>query len=430
MAGALEDSGVECHIRDYPALDGTWEDLRSDLTELRPDALLISITTPTLAGDLNAAAIAKEIDPEIRTISKGAHFFHQDIETLSKHPELDLVMRGEYEGTVVELAQEKPLPEIPGITYQGPEGPVRTANRAFTQNLDSLPFPARHLVDNSAYFRPDTGDPQATIITCRGCPYPCVFCLAGDVAGKKVRLRSPENVLAEIRQCVERHDIRDFLFRSDLFTANRKWVLDLCKAIIESGLDISWSCNSRVDTIDEDMLRTMKSAGCWLIAFGVESGSADLLKRMKKGTDLPAAESAIHACRSIGIKTSVYFVIGLPWETRQTFEESVQFAKDLNPDFLEVFYAYPFYGTEFYRVAVEEGLLRDGEIPLQGYNHPSCPSIYLSLEQLEGMRTEFLRSFYLRPKFVIRTLLGTRSPKVLKNYVKYGCRQLRDFFHA
>jgi len=430
MAGALEKTGVECRIRDYPAQEGDWDNLRTDLIEFSPDTIILSITTPTLAGDLDAAGIAKEIDPRIQTISKGAHFFHQDMETLSKYPELDVVIRGEYEETICELAEERPWSEIAGITYRDSRGPVRTPARPFIADLDSLPFPARHLVDNSLYFRPDTGEPQATIITCRGCPYPCVFCLAGEVAGKKVRTRSPENVLAEIRECVERHGIRSFLFRSDLFTANRKWVMALCQAILDSGLDISWSCNSRVDTVDEEILKTMKSAGCWLIAFGVESGSPELLEKMKKGTDLEAAEKAVELCRTTSVKTSVYFVIGLPWETRRTFEESVTFAKHLNPDFLEVFYAYPFYGTEFYRIAVEEGLLQEGETPVEGYNHPSLPSIHLSMQELAGMRTEFLRSFYLRPTFITRTLLRAGSPKVLKNYARYGWRQLLDFLRT
>ena len=364
LAGALKKEGAICEIRDYPAHDSVWDNLRHDIKKLVPNALIISITTPTLEDDLIAARIAKEIDPGIVTISKGAHFTHFDVETLNAHPELDVVMRGEYEQTVRELAQEWPLDQIAGITCRNESGEItRTANRPFIADLDTIPFPARDLVDNALYFRPDTGAAQATIVTSRGCPHPCVFCLAGQVAGKKPRTRSPQNVMAEIRECVEKHGISDFLFRSDLFTANCQWVRELCQAITESGLEISWSCNSRVDTIDEDTLRVMKSAGCWLIAFGVESGSPEMLKKMRKAISLEHAEESLRLCRKTGIKSSVYFVIGLPWETRKTFDESVRFAKKLDPDFLEVFFAYPFYGTEFYTIAVKEGLLQERELP-------------------------------------------------------------------
>ncbi len=141
------------------------------------------------------------------------------------------------------------------------------------QDLDLGPYPARHLARNELYFRPDTGAPQTTVVTSRGCPSKCIFCLAPKISGSRVRRRSPENILGELRECVERHGIRDFLFRSDLFHHGSKWVLDLCQLIVDARLDIRWSCNSRVDTLDEARLEAMKRAGCWLIAFGVESGS-------------------------------------------------------------------------------------------------------------------------------------------------------------
>jgi len=428
LAGSLEHSGVECRIRDYPALGESWDALRRELQEFHPNTLILSVTTPTLEEDLKAATVAKEIDPSICTITKGPHIHRLDLDALKRYPALDIIMRGEYEETIVALAHEHPLPEIDGISYRKQGEPVRNADRPFVDDLDRIPFPARYLIDNTLYYRPDTGAVQTTIVTSRGCPYPCIFCLAGEVSGKKARLRSPQNVLAEVRECVQRHSIRDFLFRSDLFTSNRQWVLDLCKAIQDSGLSISWSCNSRVDTIDAEMLATMKQAGCWLIAFGVESGSRDLLKKMRKATDLETAEKTLRLCRQAGIKSSVYFVIGLPWETRATFEESVAFAKRLDPDFLEVFFAYPFHGTEFYSIAVQEGLLSDGELPHEGYNHPSIPTLYLDKQQLAGLRKEFLRSFYLRPRFIFRTLWNTKSPRVFWNYLVYGSRQLIDFF--
>lgn len=428
IAAALEEVGAKVRIVDYPAHEGTWETLERDVREFQPDALILSITTPTLPDDAIAAAKAKAIDPTIIALSKGAHFLQLDRPALEQYPQLDLVMRGEYEETVKELASGKSWSEVSGITYRREREIIRNEDRGYIQDVDSIAFPARHLIDNNPYRRPDTGELQTTIVTSRGCPYPCIYCLASAVSGKSTRNRSPENVIAELNECIEKYGIRDFLFRSDLFTANKRWVIELCKSIQDAGLKIKWSCNSRVDTLNEEILVEMKKAGCWLIAFGVEHGDPAMLELMRKQVKYENIEPAIQLCRKVGIRSSVYFLIGLPWESRETFEKSKAFARQLDPDFIEFFYTYPFYGTEFYDEAVRQGLLREGELPKAGYNQPALPTKYLSLDELRPMRREALRSFYLRPRYILRTLAANPSPTVLKNYFIYGLRQLRDLF--
>jgi anaerobic magnesium-protoporphyrin IX monomethyl ester cyclase len=426
MAGSLELDGVVCKITDYPGQDLHWDDLRRELAEFKPDALVLSITTPTLADDVKSAVLAKEVNPEIVTVTKGAHFLYLDEVAMKEHPALDIVIRGEYEETIRVLASGSEWNEIDGITYRSGDQVIRNANRNFIRDINSIPYPARHLVDNGLYFRPDTGELQTTVVTSRGCPFTCVFCLAQPVSGAKVRNRTPENVVGELKECVEKYGIRNFLFRSDLFTANRKWVFELCDKIKEEGLNIKWACNSRADTIQEDLLRAMKDAGCWLIAFGVESGDPDMLEKMRKQLKFEKIEPAIRTCRKAGLKSSVYFLIGLPWENRETFDKSKKLARKLDPDFIEFFYSYPFYGTDFYREAVKEGLIEDGVLPKAAYNHPAIATKYLTIEQLMPLRKEALREFYLRPRYIIRTLLHNPSPTVLKNYFVYGLRQLRD----
>ncbi|MDP8245977.1 MAG: radical SAM protein [Candidatus Hinthialibacter antarcticus] len=426
VAGALEKAGVECLVQDYPAKDLNWDSFRRNLQEFQPDALILSITTPTLADDVKAAAIAKEINPNIITICKGAHFKHLDHEAMKLYPQIDIVVRGEYEETLGDLSSGKPWHEVAGITHRTTEGPVRNAERAFIQDIDDISFPARHLIDNSIYIRPDTEELQTTIVTSRGCPFSCIYCLAPKVSGNKVRTRSPQNVLAEIKECVEKHGIRNFLFRSDLFTAKKTWVKELCQAIQAEKLDIKWSCNSRIDTLEEDMLVEMRKSGCWLIAFGVEHGDPEMLELMRKQLDYDKIEPAIQLCKKVGIKTSVYFLIGLPWESRSTFEKTKAFARQLDPDFVEFFYTYPFYGTEFYEIAVKEGLLEEGTLPHAAYNSPAIATKHLTLDELKPLRKEALRSFYLRPGYIFRTLTSNPSPTVFKNYMIYGLRQLKD----
>jgi len=426
-AAGLESGGAECRLVDFPAENRSWADFRKILQEFSPDALLISITTPSLERDLEAAALAREIIPDIFTIAKGAHFNTLDVKTLEEHPELDAVLRGEYEITCRELAEGRKPEEIKGMTFRNGEGKIRqNPSRPFCDDLDQLPFPARHLVKNELYLRPDTGKPQTTIVTNRGCPFSCIFCLANQVAGRKNRVRSHENILAEIEECIQRYNIRNFLFRSDLFTASRKWVMDLCDEIIRRDLDITWACNSRVDTIDGEILRKLKAAGCWLIAFGVESGDQEILDRMNKKLKLDEVRKALELTRRSGILSSIYFLFGLPWDSPRVFETDLSFAKELDPDFLEIFYVYPFPGTRLYEIAVKAGLLQEGEIPQSAYDAPAMGTLHLSKGELSEWRRRFLRRFYLRPRYILHTMKNIRTPRVFSNYVKYGIAQLID----
>lgn len=428
-AGSFEAAGCEVRLKDYPGEEAVWEDLKRDLAEFKPHALLLSITTPSLEQDLKAAAVAKQVDPSILTLAKGAHFNTLDVQTLEKFPDLDAVLRGEYENTCRELGAGRPLGEIAGLTWRDAEAKViQNPARGFEENLDAIPFPARHLTNNSLYRRPDNEQMQTTLVTNRGCPFHCIYCLANQVSGTKNRYRSVENVIAEITECVERFGIRNFLFRSDLFTQNKKWVINLCQAILDAGLDIEWACNSRVDTLDPERLEWMKKAGCWIIALGVESGDPETLKRIEKGGKA-SAETALEAVRMIrqaGLRSSVYLLMGLPWDTEETVAQQMAFARRLDPDILEIFYPYPFPGTPLYDLCVQEGLIQPGEIPRAAYSDPAMPGLYMKIEEFKNLRKRAIRDFYLRPKVVARTLKGARSPREMVNYVKAGISQIKQ----
>jgi radical SAM superfamily enzyme YgiQ (UPF0313 family) len=246
------------------------------------------------------------------------------------------------------------------------------------------------------------------------------------VAGSKNRYRSVGNVLAEVEQCIDKFNIRSFLFRSDLFTQKREWVIELCREILARRLDTDWCCNSRVDTLDPEMLGWMKRAGCWLIAFGVESGDEESLKRMNKKVDAAKAREAIAMTRRAGIRSSVYMLMGLPWDTEQIILDNIRYFRELDPDFIEIFYVYPFPGTALHEMAVREGLLAAGEIPHEAYGEPAMPSLYLSKVELADWRRRALRKLLLRPRYIGRTLLRCRSPRELANYIRFGLLQLKD----
>lgn len=426
-AAAFEQGGAACEICDYPAEGGGWAELEARLRELSPAVVVISVTTQTVEADMKAAALAKRIDPNVLTIAKGAHFNVHDEDVLSRHPQLDVALREEIEESCVEIARGVPLSDIKGITWRDRASGrvVRNASRGFTRALDEIPYPARHLTRNELYVRPDTGEAQTTLITNRGCPFHCIYCLANQVAGTANRYRSVENVIAEIRQCVEVHGIRNFLYRSDLFTQNARWVTQLCEAIVDEKLDIAWACNARVDSVDRGLLAAMKRAGCWIIAFGAESGDQSALDRMDKRARVEDAFTAVRLCREAGIKSSVYLLMGLPWDTRLSLEAQIRFAKQLDPDVLEFFYPYPFPGTPLRQQCVDLGLLGADEIPSQSYSEPAFPTVELSLSELTAFRNRGLREFYLRPRTILRTLRSARNHRELANYFRVGMSQLR-----
>jgi radical SAM superfamily enzyme YgiQ (UPF0313 family) len=426
MAGALEQQDVKCTLIDYPGEEWGWERYEEDIKRLRPDMLLLSTTTPTMDRDLRAAQIAKAVRPDTVVGVKGAHFRKDDPEVLKQYPMVDVVMRGEFEETIAELVSREDWENVKGIIFRRDGKIVSTGNRPLQEDLDKIPFPARHLVNNRLYPRPDTGELQTTIVTNRGCPEKCVFCLAPSVSGRENRRRSIPNILAEIENCLNQHGINNFLFRSDTFTMDPDWVIRLCQGIERAGLKIKWSCNSRVDTLSGEMLRAMREAGCWLISFGVESGSQEILDLMKKNITKEQVRAAINLCKVEEVLTSVYFLIGTPWESEETFQETLEFARQIEPDFVEFFYAYPFEGTEMYVISANMGLLERGDHPLSAYSKPAIPTQHLTLDRLMEMRNEALRDYYLRWPVIRKTVLRARSPRVFVNYARFGLVQLAD----
>lgn len=424
-AGSCEAAGARVRFRDYAAEEVGWSEFIADIEEFAPSEVFISVTTLSLARDLHAANVVKERMSTTRVIALGAHFNTLDVDTLQRFSSLDIVLRGEYEHPAAEIVSDAPLKGIAGITWRNQAGEiVRNPERAFEESLDTFAFPARHLVRNELYVRPDTRETQTTIVTNRGCPFHCSYCLANQVAGTRNRYRSVDNVMAELRVCVEQFGIRNFLFRSELFTQNKRWVIELCAAIVDSGLQISWACNSRVDTLSSEMLAWMKRAGCWVIAFGVESGDQATLDRVNKRAKVEDAFKAVSLARAEKIRSSVYLLIGLPWDDRDSIDRQARFARELDPDFLEVFYPYPFPGTPLQREAIELGLLGAEEIPDVAYSEPALPTLSLSKDELIQLRQRVLRSFYLRPRVVVRTIRAIRSYAEAKNYLHAGLEQL------
>ena len=416
LAAVAENAGLEAKIKDY-SQGGNFE---KDLKEFQPDYLLINVATPTFKNDLNSLTVAKEICPDIITIAKGAAFFNVALDVMYFQKDLDLIIYGEPEETLREILKGRRYKYIKGLYYREDLRAKFTGPRPFIQDLDKLPFPARHLVDNTIYRRPDNNEMQAVIKVSRGCPYHCFFCLATPVSGAKVRRRSPDNIIEEIKECIDKYGITNFIFWSDVFNADKEWVMELCDKIIENELDITWSANTRADTADEEMAYKMYDAGCRLVSIGVESGSQEILNNIGKRITLDDVRLTVKIFKRAGIKIYNYFVIGLPWDDEDTIEDTIEFAIELDSDFISFYTATPLPGTKFYEYAKENNLINSDTSFKSAYYYPSVGTHYLSKERVFELHKKAIRRFYLRPGYILRTLLRIRSITEFKNYFKAG----------
>ncbi|MGD0022541.1 MAG: radical SAM protein [Smithellaceae bacterium] len=344
VAAAFETAGCEVRIFDYIISCYSQEKLAVQLADFQPDAVGVGCVTMNFNDAQSILRDVKSCNSEILTMIGGPHVSFTVEETLRDYPEIDLVFIGEADDTIVEFAplmkQKNRWRGIRGIAYRQDDEIVNTGKRDFIMDVDRLPMPARHLLPISRYRA--FGYP-VSMITGRGCPHSCIFCLGRKMVGSKVRRRNPQLVLDEIEQIIElgfeRINIADDLFASDV-----KRVKEICNGIKDRNLKFTWSAFARVDTVSQEMFDAMAAAGCDSISFGVESGNPEMLKRVKKGITLTQAAKAIEMCKQAGMLAHASFMVGLPGETKETLSQTAAFAESLNILF-GYHYLAPFPGT-------------------------------------------------------------------------------------
>lgn len=426
-AAVLERAGFECAVRDYSTAGVSVRTALEEIRTMEPKAVFFSSTQPTEANDLAFAHRLKEVLPSARIVLRGESATFRDAAILQENPAVDLILRGESEETFEEVCRSLfrdsgvPLSSIAGVSFRSESGEAaRTPDRPFIKDLNALPWPARHLLDQSLYRSPETGNVLTTLYTARGCPYPCIFCPAPIASGRPVRMRAVDDLIREIQHCIDEYGIREFLFHGDTFTYKKEWVMELCSAIRDAGLEVRWGCNSRVDTIDEEMLAAMKAAGCWVIGYGVESGHVETLDKIRKYVEREKIVAAFRMTRAAGIRSHAFFVFGFPWEGREHLEEDRKLALEIDPDFFDLNIAYPRPGTALETMVQEQGLFDRTQVVQGGYAVPATRTVHLSAEELDDWRKKTLLALYLRPRYIARTLLLAGSPKKTWNYLKAG----------
>jgi len=397
LAGLLRLNAM-VKILDANALNLSFENVKNEIERFHPDWVVYTTSPASFAADMRIATITKEIDKGIKTILLDSHIL----------PVMSEEIKQKFIGIDYFVSSE-PLLNVPGIL--GLEG---------IADLENHPLPAYDLLPIRKYFSLTYSrrKPFGTITTSTGCPNRCKFCIVGGSTvkrgyGNRWQFKSAKKILDEVKFLLNL-GIRSIYFFDETFTVNPSRVIDVCQGIIDQNLKFEWSCNGRVDTLNEEIIKMMKKAGCWNIMFGIECGSEELLKDAHKGTTLEKALAIVEICKKNKLKVSASFLLGLPEETMATIKKTLAVAKRVNPYRAQFVVLTPYPGTQLYEEMKKEGLLlRDYDF--SGYdaycvaNEPVIKTRHMSSAELARAQKYIYRRFYFRPSFLLNTLFSVRS---------------------
>lgn len=433
VAAYLEKySSHQVKIVDCPFEKYSFEEIAEIIKKERPDVIGISVLTFTLIDAFEVIRIAREQAPASKIILGGTHVNIYPNETML-NKRVDFLVLGEGEETFKKLLDNinniGVLKQIPGLVFRTAGEIIKTAPPSLIQNLDALPFPARNLTNYKKYASSLAKKfPVTTMFTSRGCPFRCLFCDRPHFKGI-FRARSAASVVDEMQECCGM-GIKEIFLYDDTFTVNRKRVLDICSEIEKRGLEITWDIRARVDTVDEEVLRALKKAGCERIHFGIEAGTEKILKVLNKGITLSQAEKAIALSKKIGISALTYFMIGSPTETKEDILATFKFIKKINPDYALISITTPYPATALYRMGLEQKILpydywqEFAKNPTKDFQ-PLYWEEHLTKDELQALADKGYRDFYLRPSYIIKRLIKIRSFWELKTKVSAGLKLLK-----
>ena len=342
-----------------------WNEVRRIIRDFRPDVVGLSVMTGKLGAGTNIAKITKEIAEEegreIRVIFGGPHATAMP-EEVARDPNIDVVFKREAELSLIEwidrLDQPEKWSEVGGLTFRGPSGElVDTGYMPFVADLNTLPFQARHLVHDKESFPPES---FGYIFASRGCPYECNYCSSHDTWSRKIRYIEPKRVVDEIEHSYHTYGTRYFSFEDDVFPFNRDHTIEVCEDIVERGLEIEWTCETRVNVLTEEIAQAIAKAGCTEVKLGVETGDQEILKWIKKKASLDQARIAADLLHDVNVDVATFFMVGFPDETRETMLKSFEFMKSLKPANICFSKTTPYPGTELYQLCIDQGLLDSG----------------------------------------------------------------------
>jgi len=429
IAAVLELKGHNVKI-----IDAELENISSNqvVKRLNPNTDVVGITGTVMVAHelLKIASLIKQKYPSIFLVV-GGPFFNALPEETMKTGVFNAGILGEAEFIFPELVNAFEhgfeLKKVDNIAYITKGKLKFTGSPAVIKNIDILPFPARHLLPNLKLYKPKAlykNLPSTTIISSRGCPNRCIFC-DNSISRKKVRMHSPERVVKEIELLINKYGVKELDFVDDNFTLDPERILNICKLIRDKDISISWRCLARVDTISKALLKEMKKSGCWLIAYGIESGNQNILNYIQKDINLNQIKKAVKLTNEAGIETFAYFMLGFPIDTKQTIDDTIKFALSLNLDYITFNKTVIYPGTKLYKTLLESHSIDKinwFENSLKyTYYHPN-----ISSKELEFKRRGAYLHFYIRPSYLFKKLRRVNS---FTQVIKLNMQLIRHLYN-
>lgn len=424
IAGALLNDGHDVRVLDldrYPKKE-IFLILRKALLEFKPSLVGLTFTSALYSQCMKIVDLAKELVPDVIVAAGGAHASSDPKSTLEK-TNIDLAIMGEGDFTLSEFINGVPINQIKGLAWKKNNQVVINEKRPFLQNLDELPYPAWHLIDVKKYHIPYTmckANPVAPFETSRGCAWGCTYCTK-SVFGRNFRFKSVERVVKEIKQMID-IGFKEFHIYDDMFTTRKDRVKEICKLMLKEGLKIHWNCLNgiRADMVDEELIDLMHKAGCYRVAFGVESGDDLVLKSVDKQQTIDIVRRAFKICKKVGIETVGFFMLGLPAEREEHMKKTIEFAKELDPDIAKFDIFTPLPSTPLYEELKENGYLKINSFDelgfhkgLETWKHPN-----IDQKTIKKYYGKAYREFYLRPKFITKRAVKSFKEGNLVNDVR------------
>lgn len=428
LAGYLKKySNHNLKIIDAQVEKLSYSELQKKIKDFYPDVICLTALTFTLLDILETIRISKEVCPQTIIILGGPHPHLYPEETINLK-NVDYLVLGEGEETLFKLLNhlddKNALKQIPGLVFKEGGKIINTGPKNYLNALDESPIPPREMLPYKKYFSLLAKDsPITTMFTSRGCPFKCAFCDRPNM-GKIFRARSAKNVVDEMAECLKL-GIKEIFIYDDTFTVDKQRVITVCEEILKRDLKFSWDIRSRVDTVDEEVLKLLKKAGCMRIHYGVESGTEKILKVLNKNISLDQALKTFKITKKLGIDTLAYFMLGAPGETQKDILKTIDFAKKLQPDFVQFTLLTPFPGTKIYGQALTEKVFPTDYWqefalnPKAGFKTKYWTK-ELSLEELQELLTLAYKKFYLRPSYIAKRLLKIKSLPELMRKIKAG----------
>jgi len=416
VAAMLGSQGHEAPIVDAWVDGLDFPDIQQSIRDFAPDVVGITATSVLVPNAWTVAEQVKAISPDIPVVMGGAHAIYEPRWTL-QNPAVDVAIVGEGEDAILELLDvwngTGTLDDVAGIAYRDADGAfVKTKGREYNDHLDRLPFPVRNERHQAAYSLYE-------VVGKRGCPFRCTFCGA-SADHRKVRFRTPENVMEEVAELFGRYGKKKLYFNDDVFTINKQWAHDFCDLLLRRGLDIEWECQTRVDLVDLELLTKMKRAGCESVVFGIDAGNQKNFDLLRKAITVEQAYVSVRHAKEAGMAVWCNFIMGYPWETHRDLQDTIDLARGLDPHFARFFIATPYPGSPLYDYAKERGIIKT--LDLNAYSQDSGTTIleldHVTPEELSHFVYKANMQFYLRPQAFLKALNGYRRQGRLKNLLR------------